>query len=44
VYVNVLGQYHPCWKAWDFPELKRNLSSEEYWEVISYGKGLGLKV
>lgn len=43
-YVNVLAQYHPWWRAWEFPELGRPLEWREYQEVLEYGRKLGLKV
>ncbi len=41
--VNILPQYRPCWKAWDYPGIDRPLSSDEYEEVVNYAKKIGLK-
>ncbi|MBI4013579.1 MAG: radical SAM protein [Candidatus Rokubacteria bacterium] len=29
-YVNVMGQYHPCYRAWEYPPLDRPTTREEY--------------
>lgn len=41
-YVNIMDQYYPCYKAFDYPELARRISREEYDEVIELARGLGL--
>ncbi len=41
--VNILAQYHPCWKAAHHKDINRPLSLEEYKEVVSYAKRIGLK-
>ena len=41
-YVNVMQQYYPCYRAYEFKELKRRISSDEYREVIEYAKKIGL--
>jgi putative pyruvate formate lyase activating enzyme len=41
-YVNIMDQYRPAFKACDYPELNRLITSEEYNEVIDYAKSLGL--
>ena len=42
-YVNIMPQYYPCWKAFDYPELSRRITYEEYYEVVEYAKKIGLK-
>ena len=42
-YVNIMDQYYPCYKAFDFPEISRRISYSEYLEVINYAKSIGLK-
>ena len=41
-YVNIMGQYRPHYKAFDFPELNRPVSQQEYSEAIGYAKEEGL--
>ena len=41
-YVNIMSQYHPCYRAFDFPELNRPVSQQEYSEAIASAKGEGL--
>ncbi|MCP4255739.1 MAG: radical SAM protein, partial [Candidatus Scalindua sp.] len=41
-YINIMDQYHPCFKAFDDPHLKRRISRNEYSEVINYAITLGL--
>jgi len=42
-FVNIMDQYWPCHKAFQFPELARRITDEEYQEVISLAKKAGLK-
>jgi putative pyruvate formate lyase activating enzyme len=41
-YVNIMAQYRPCGKAYDYPELSRRITSTEYLKVIDYARKLGL--
>ena len=41
-YVNIMMQYSPLHKAYDYPELSRRLTKTEYVKVISRAKDLGL--
>jgi len=41
-YVNIMDQYHPCYRAFDYPELSRRITREEYDEVVELARGLGL--
>jgi putative pyruvate formate lyase activating enzyme len=41
-YVNIMDQYHPCYKATNYEELKRPIMRNEYQEVIDKAKHLGL--
>lgn len=41
--VNILPQYRPCWKSWDYPGIDRPLGYDEWFEVIKYAKKIGLK-
>lgn len=33
-YLNVMAQYHPCYKAFDYPEIARRPTREEYLEAL----------
>jgi putative pyruvate formate lyase activating enzyme len=41
-YLNVMAQYHPCYKAFDIPNLARPVNSEEYQEAIDLAHQHGL--
>lgn len=41
-WVNIMAQYHPAYKAYDYPELSRCVTSQEYWEVVEQARSLGL--
>ena len=41
--VNILSQYRPCWRAFDFEEISRPLSYKEWLDVIDYAKKIGIK-
>ncbi len=40
--INVMPQYHPAWKAWNFPPLDRELTSEEFEKAIQSVRDSGL--
>ncbi|MCS7258677.1 MAG: radical SAM protein [candidate division WOR-3 bacterium] len=42
-YVNIMPQYRPCYKAYNYPELSRTITDKEFYEVIEYAQSLGLK-
>ena len=41
-YVNIMGQYRPEYKASDYPELNRRISSEEFMDALSLAEEAGL--
>ena len=41
-YVNVMAQYHPQYRAREFPELDRRITKEEYWQAIDIAKRYGI--
>ncbi len=41
-YLNVMAQYHPCYKAFDVPELARPVSGEEFAEAVRIAQDCGL--
>lgn len=42
VYLSIMAQYHPVYKADRYPELSRRVNSREYLEIVSYARKLGL--
>ena len=43
VYVSVMGQYVPYYKAGDYPEINRRVSKKEYDRVVNYMQKIGLE-
>jgi putative pyruvate formate lyase activating enzyme len=41
-YLNIMSQYHPCYKAFDTPGLDRPLQGEEFRAAVSLGHQYGL--
>lgn len=41
-YVNIMSQYRPEGRAYQYPELNRHINSEEYKRALSIAKSLGL--
>ena len=41
-YVNIMAQYNPVHKAFDYPELSRRVRKEEYLKVVERAEELGL--
>jgi putative pyruvate formate lyase activating enzyme len=41
-YLNVMAQYHPCYRAYDVPELARSISRKEFVEAIEIAWSYGL--
>ncbi|MBZ9572417.1 radical SAM protein [Patescibacteria group bacterium] len=42
-FLNIMGQYYPCYRAFEFPELSRRITYEEYQEAIKLAKKANLK-
>ena len=42
-YVNIMAQYNPLYKAYDYPELSRRITREEYKKAVLKAKAVGLK-
>jgi len=42
-YINLMDQYHPCYRAMDNPPLDRDLSAKEYEEALQLANRHGLK-
>ena len=41
-YVNIMAQYSPHFKAYDYPELSRRITREEYFKVVNKAQEVGL--
>jgi putative pyruvate formate lyase activating enzyme len=41
-YVNIMGQYYPCFKAFDYPPLDRRITGKEFEEAIKLAQEAGL--
>lgn len=41
IYLSIMAQYHPAYRAYDFPRLSRRISAGEYREVLEYARKLG---
>jgi len=41
-YLNIMAQYHPCYKAFDMPSLARPISGQEFQEAIALAHQQGL--
>ena len=41
-YVNIMVQYNPVYKAYDYPELSRRITKKEYIQVVEKAKDMGL--
>ncbi len=44
IHVNIMSQYHPYFKAFDYPELNRMITIQEYFDALNYAEELGLKI
>lgn len=42
-FLNIMDQYWPTWKAFQYPELSRKITDEEFQEAINEAKEVGLK-
>lgn len=42
-YVNIMDQYRPCHRAYDFPELARRVTADEFEEAVNMAKEEGIK-
>jgi putative pyruvate formate lyase activating enzyme len=41
-YVNIMAQYTPAHKAYDYPEISRRITGAEYQRVVQRAKDMGL--
>ena len=42
-YINIMDQYHPCYKAFDHPPLNRRITAKEYTEALDMAIKAGIK-
>ena len=42
-YINVMAQYHPCYKAQEHPPLDRSITPKEYAEAVAVCRAAGLR-
>lgn len=43
-WINIMEQYHPCWKAMEYPPLDRAVTSEEYEKAVELARRAGLTI
>ena len=41
-YLNIMHQYHVDYKAYDYPQIQRSITAEEYIEAMSWAEQYGL--
>ena len=41
-YINIMDQYRPYYKAYDYPELSRRIYYKEYQEALNFAKSFKL--
>ncbi len=44
MHVNIMAQYHPYYKAYDYPELSRKITTKEYFQALDYAEEAGLNI
>ena len=42
-WINIMDQYRPCYKAFDYPELARRMTAEMHHEALELAIKAGLK-
>lgn len=43
LWISIMSQYSPQYRAGEFNELNRRITPEEYWDVVGYAQELGLE-
>lgn len=41
-YVNIMDQYHPAYRAMEFPDISRRITPDEFYQVLEMARKLGL--
>ena len=44
VYLSIMAQYHPVYKARNYPELYRRITAGEYLEIVKYAEKIGFNL
>lgn len=42
-YINLMGQYHPAYKAYNYPELRKPITPREWRQAVKAARAAGLK-
>jgi putative pyruvate formate lyase activating enzyme len=42
-YLNIMSQYHPCYKAGRFPDLNRELCQDNFRSMVELALSMGLR-
>ncbi len=42
-YINIMAQYHPCYRAFEHPEISRRITTEEYQRAVEAALRAGLR-
>lgn len=42
-FLNIMDQYYPCYRAFEFPELSRRITNKEYQKIIELAKKFNLR-
>lgn len=42
-FVNIMKQYHPAYRAFEYPEIARRVTETEWRQAVSWAKGAGLQ-
>jgi putative pyruvate formate lyase activating enzyme len=42
-FVNIMAQYHPCYRAYDYPEIAHPITTEEYRLALQFARDMGLR-
>jgi putative pyruvate formate lyase activating enzyme len=43
VRINILPQYRPCWRAWDYKDISESLSEADYRKTVSFARSMGMR-
>ena len=43
-YVNIMDQYYPAYRAYEYEDINRRITREEFMEVYEYAKELGINI
>ena len=44
IFINIMDQYSPCYRAFEYPHLSRQITDEEYKKAVKLAKKAGLKL